>query len=58
MDFLNAMTYGKYYRICEYANLKQITVKYWLDYSRNEYGIANRFGFGFGRNQLYFQVYS
>jgi hypothetical protein len=38
MTILNDITSGRFYKICEYVNSKQITIKYWLEYSKNEYG--------------------
>lgn len=35
---LNRMTFGKFYKIVEYTNWKKLVVKYWLDYSKNQYG--------------------
>ncbi len=37
MIVLNRLTYGRYYKIIEYTNWKRLTVKYWLDYSKNQY---------------------
>jgi len=39
MSNLNRINGGKFYKICEYVNWKSLTVKYWLEYSKNQYGI-------------------
>ena len=38
MNILNRLTFGKFYKISEYSNWKKLTVKYWLEYSKNQYG--------------------
>ena len=38
MNVLNRLTFGKFYKISEYSNWKKLTVNYWLDYSKNQYG--------------------
>ena len=38
MSNLNKINGGRFYRIMEYSNWKKLTVKYWLDYSKNQYG--------------------
>ena len=37
MRELNLMNGGRFYQILEYSNWKTLTVKYWLDYSKNQY---------------------
>lgn len=37
MRELNLMNGGRFYQILEYTNWKLLTVKYWLDYSKNQY---------------------
>ena len=38
MSNLNKINGSRFYRIMEYSNWKKLTVKYWLDYSKNQYG--------------------
>ncbi len=41
MNSLNRLTFARFYKITEYVNWKKLTVKYWLDYSKNQYGLEN-----------------
>ncbi len=38
MSNLNRINGGKFYKILEYVSWKSLTVKYWLEYSKNQYG--------------------
>lgn len=38
MNSLNRLTTKKFYVITEYINWKKLSIKYWLEYSKNEYG--------------------
>ena len=38
MNSLNRLTLARFYKITEYSNWKKLTVKYWLDNSKNQYG--------------------
>lgn len=37
MSNLNYVNGGRFYRIFEYTNWKKLTVRYWLDYSKNQF---------------------
>lgn len=39
MRVLNSLTMDRFFKISEYLNWRRLTVKYWLDYSKTEYGI-------------------
>ena len=38
MSNLNKITGGKSYQIVEYSHWKKITIKYWIEYSKNQFG--------------------
>ncbi len=37
MTNLSRINGGRFYRLVEYTNWKKLTVKYWLDYSKNQF---------------------